>query len=90
MGVLCAALAFEYPILKYGLFIICPKKVTKIITPWGLAKILEVDIFKDSISLELEDGKKVRITEEEYHRYFYKVVKKELLMFRNILGIESE
>jgi len=68
-GRLMCCLAFEYPLYR-RLVHRLPKKGSKIITPWGLAKILEVDIFKDSISLELEDGKKVRITEEEYHRYF--------------------
>ena len=68
-GRLMCCLAFEYPLYR-RLIHRFPKKGSKIVTPLGLAKILEVDIFKDSISLELDSGKKVRITEEEYHRYF--------------------
>ncbi len=68
-GRLMCCLAFEYPLYR-RLLLRFPRKGSKVITPMGLAKILEVNVFKDSIRLELEDGREVEITEEEYNRYF--------------------
>lgn len=68
-GRLMCCLAFEYPLYK-RLLLRFPKKGSKVITPMGLAKIIEVNVFKDSIRLALEDGQEVEITEEEYNKYF--------------------
>uniref|UniRef100_A0A7V3YMG4 Stage 0 sporulation protein n=1 Tax=Candidatus Caldatribacterium californiense TaxID=1454726 RepID=A0A7V3YMG4_9BACT len=68
-GRLMCCLAFEYPLYR-RLLLRFPRKGSKVITPMGLAKILEVNVFRDSIRLELEDGREVEITEEEYNRYF--------------------
>lgn len=68
-GRLMCCLAFEYPLYR-RLLLRFPKKGSKVVTPMGLAKILEVNVFRDSIRLELEDGKEIEITEEEYNRYF--------------------
>ncbi|MCX6090667.1 MAG: regulatory iron-sulfur-containing complex subunit RicT [Candidatus Atribacteria bacterium] len=68
-GRLMCCLSFEYSQYKKLLYHL-PKKGSKIVTPRGLAKIVEVDIFKDLIRLELEDGKEISINEEEYSRFF--------------------
>jgi hypothetical protein len=47
-----------------------PRKGSKIITPLGEAKVIEVDVIHSAIHLELEDGKKVKIREEDYNRFF--------------------
>ncbi len=68
-GRLMCCLAFEYPLYR-RLLLRFPKRGSKVVTPMGLAKILEVNVFENSIHLQLEDGREVEITEEEYNRYF--------------------
>jgi cell fate regulator YaaT (PSP1 superfamily) len=68
-GRLMCCLSFEYSQYKKLIYQL-PKKGSKILTSQGLAKILEIDIFKDMIRLELENGKEICINEEEYNRFF--------------------
>lgn len=68
-GRLMCCLSFEYHLYQKLLYKL-PKKESKIITPFGLAKVLEVNVFRDSIRLRLEDGREIEINEEEYGRYF--------------------
>lgn len=68
-GRLMCCLSYEYSQYKKLIYQL-PKKGSKILTPQGLAKILEIDVFKDMIRLELEDGKEICINEEEYGRFF--------------------
>ncbi len=68
-GRLMCCLAFEYHLYQRLLYRL-PKKESKILTPLGPAKVLEVNVFKDSICLRLEDGREIEINEEEYDRYF--------------------
>lgn len=68
-GRLMCCLSFEYSQYKKLIYQL-PKKGSKILTHQGLAKIIEIDIFKDLIRLELEDGKEICINEEEYNRFF--------------------
>jgi len=68
-GRLMCCLSFEYSQYR-RLVTRFPKKGSKVLTPKGLGKILEVDIFKDTIQLELEGGKEMSISPEEYHRFF--------------------
>ncbi|MEN3187103.1 MAG: stage 0 sporulation family protein [Atribacterota bacterium] len=68
-GRLMCCLSFEYHLYQKLLYKL-PRKESKILTPFGLAKVIEVNVFKDSISLRLEDGREIEINEEEYDRYF--------------------
>ncbi|MCX7668122.1 MAG: stage 0 sporulation protein, partial [Atribacterota bacterium] len=68
-GRLMCCLSFEYYLYQKLLYKL-PRKESKILTPFGLAKVIEVNVFKDSISLRLEDGREIEINEEEYDRYF--------------------
>jgi cell fate regulator YaaT (PSP1 superfamily) len=68
-GRLMCCLSFEYYLYQKLLYKL-PRKESKILTPFGLAKVVEVNVFKDSISLRLEDGREIEINEEEYDRYF--------------------
>ncbi|HSV30933.1 MAG TPA: regulatory iron-sulfur-containing complex subunit RicT [Atribacteraceae bacterium] len=68
-GRLMCCLSYEYP--QYRRLVHClPKKGSKVLTPKGLGKILEVNIFKDTIQLQLEEGKEISVSPEEYHRFF--------------------
>lgn len=68
-GRLMCCLNFEYHLYKKLLHQL-PRKGSKIITPFGEAKIVEVDVIHSAIQLELENGKKVKIHEENYNRFF--------------------
>ncbi|MDI3530385.1 MAG: hypothetical protein PWP60_234 [Candidatus Atribacteria bacterium] len=68
-GRLMCCLNFEYYLYKKLLHQL-PRKGSKIITPLGEAKVIEVDVIHSAIHLELEDGKKVKIREEDYNRFF--------------------
>ncbi len=68
-GRLMCCLSYEYAQYKKLIYQL-PRKGSKILTPHGLAKIIEIDIFRDMIRLELEDGKEICINEEEYNRFF--------------------
>ncbi|MGQ9474443.1 MAG: regulatory iron-sulfur-containing complex subunit RicT, partial [Candidatus Caldatribacteriaceae bacterium] len=68
-GRLMCCLSFEYHLYRKLLYKF-PKKGSKILTPFGPAKIVEVNVFQDNIRLRLEDGREIEINEEGYDRYF--------------------
>lgn len=68
-GRLMCCLSFEYA-QYHRLIQRFPKKGNKILTPRGKGKIVDVNIFKDTIQLELENGREISISPEEYDRYF--------------------
>ncbi len=68
-GRLMCCLAYEYS-TYHRLVKRLPKKGSKILTHRGPGKILEIDIFTDSIRLELQDGKEILLNQAEFDRLF--------------------
>ncbi len=68
-GRLMCCLAYEHS-MYHKLVKRFPKKGSKVLTHKGPGKILEIDIFKDSIRLELEDGKEILLNQAEFDRLF--------------------
>lgn len=68
-GRLMCCLAFEYPLYRKLIYKL-PKRGSKVFTRRGWGKIIQVDIFKDRILVELDNGQEISIGEEEYNRYF--------------------